>query len=87
MKYEIVEFRNNKFGIRRRNFLENLFNYGGDFLDFSHNSVKYYFWTSKSNYFNDCQTSDIDNLFKIWSSFNDDYVLNVYKNGLPNCKK
>ena len=87
MKYEIVEFRNNKFGIRRRTFLENLFNYGGDFLDFKGNTIKYYFWTSKSNFFINCQTSDIDNLFKIWSSFNDDYVLNVYKNGLPKSKK
>jgi len=87
MKYEIVEFRNNKFGIRRRNFFENLFNYGGDFLDFKEHSIRYYFWSSQSIFFDDCQTSDIDNLYKIFSNFNNDYVLNVYKNGLPNSKK
>jgi hypothetical protein len=84
MKYEIVEFRNNKFGIRRRTFLENLFNYGGDFLDFKGNVIRYYFWTSKSNFFNDCQTSDIDVLFEFYSKFKNDYVLNTFKNGILN---
>jgi len=87
MKYEIVEFRNNKFGIRRRNFFENLFNYGGDFLDFKEHSIRYYFWSSQSIYFDDCQTSDIDNLYKFYSRFKNDYVLNTFKNGLFNCKK
>ena len=84
MKYEIVEFRNNEFGIRRRNFFENLFNYGGDFLDFKEHSIRYYFWSSQSIYFDDCQTSDIDNLYKFYSRFKNDYVLNTFKNGILN---
>jgi len=82
MKYEIVKFRNNKFGIRRRNFFENLFNYGGDYMDFV--SPRIYFWNSKSLCFNDCQTENINVLFEFHSRLKNDYVLNTFKNGLPN---
>ena len=70
MKYEIVEFRNNKFGIKRRDFFENLFNYGGDFLDVKSFPFENYFWSSKSGFFIDCQTSDLTKLFE-W--VNEDY--------------
>ena len=83
MKYEIVEFRNRKFGIRRRDFFENLFNYGGDFLDLKSNNIRNYFWSLKSGFFIDCQTSDLTKLFENYSRLKNDYVLNVYKNGLP----
>ena len=82
MRYEIVQFRNNKFGIRRRNFFENLFNYGGDYYDFE--SACNYFWEAKSNCFYDCQTKDIEVLFETHSRLKNDYVLNTFKNGLPN---
>jgi len=82
MKYEIVQFRNNKFGIRRRTFFENLFNYGGDYFDFV--STRIHFWSSKSFYFNDCQTKNINVLFEFHSRLKNDYVLNTFKNGLPN---
>ncbi len=82
MKYEIVEFRNNKFGIRRRNFFENLFNFGGDYFDFKSNRI--FFWNSKSCSFDDCQTKDIDVLFEFYSRLKNDYVLNTFKNGILN---
>lgn len=82
MKYEIVQFRNKKFGIRRRNFFENLFKFGGDYYDFQ--SCRNYFWSANSNCFYDCQTKDVDILFEIHSRLKNDYVINVFNNGLPN---
>jgi hypothetical protein len=58
MKYEIVEFTNNKFGIRRRTFLENLLNYGGDYFDFQ--SKRVYFWQYQSSCFVDCEIEDVN---------------------------
>lgn len=85
MKYEIVQFRNNKFGIRRRTFFENLFNYGGDFFDF--NSQSGYFWSYKSLHFNDCQTQDLNLLLNKFDEINNPIVKHVFKNGLLNSKK
>ena len=77
MKYEIVEFRNKKFGIRRRNFFQNVFNYGGTYIDFlSHiNSFR----ESYSKYFKDCQTDDVQFVFKKHSELTNNVVLNVIK--------
>lgn len=35
MTYNIVEFGTGKYAIRRRNFIERLFNFGGEYRDFS----------------------------------------------------
>jgi hypothetical protein len=77
MTYEIVEFRNKKFGIRRRSFFENLFNFGGLYFDF----VRYieYFWESKSHHFKDCQTDDLQFVFKKHSELTNNVVLNIIK--------
>lgn len=77
MKYEIVEFKNKKFGIRRRSFFENLFNYGGKYYDLV--SSCQYFWESEEKHFNDCQTEDVQFVFKKHSELTNNVVLNVIK--------
>jgi len=82
MKYEIVEFtpekielRDKFFGIRRRNLFEILFNYGGDYFDFSRNL----FWNSKSARFVDCKTKDINLLYYTHARLCNNVVNNVIK--------
>jgi len=89
MKYEIVEFTPEKiefndkfFGIRRRNFFENLFNYGGDYFDFAnlcYNPIRTYFWKSKSAHFADCKTKDINLLYYTHARLCNNVVNNVIK--------
>ena len=57
MKYEIVQHKNGKFAIRRRNFFQNLFNYGGDFYNLVDNGK--HFWKSYEYFFEDCLTDNI----------------------------
>lgn len=85
MIYEIVQFQNNSFGIRRRNFFENLFNFGGDYFDLKSNWQ--YFWSYKSSYFRDCHTLDINLLLNKFEEINNPIIKHVFKNGLPNSKK
>jgi hypothetical protein len=85
MKYEIVEFKSENihfdektFGIRRRNFFENLFNYGGDYLDFQ-TSYPVYFWKSRSSNFKDCKTKDANLVFYKYSQFTNNVVEKIIK--------
>jgi hypothetical protein len=57
MKYEIVEFSNGMFGVRKRNFFQNIFNIGGRYLDLK--SYNIYFWGINSVYFKDSQHKDL----------------------------
>jgi hypothetical protein len=57
MKYELLEFKNGKYGIRRRSFIQNLFNFGGIFFDFDSSSE--YYWGLNSKHFKDCETSSL----------------------------
>lgn len=77
MKYEIVEFKNGKYGIRRRNFIQNLFDFGGDFLDLV--AHVRYFWGSEECHFVDCQTSDLNSLISIHQSITDNIIFRVIK--------
>jgi len=77
MKYEIVEFRKGNFGIRRRNFLQNIFNYGGKYYDLT--SYNYYFWSSQSQFFQYCQTDDIEFIFRKHSELTNNVVFKVIK--------
>jgi hypothetical protein len=85
MKYEIVEFKSENihfdektFGIRRRNFFENLFNYGGDYLDFNA-SFGIYFWKSGSSYFQDCKTKDVNLVFYRHNQLTNNIVEKIIK--------
>ncbi len=53
MKYEIVQFINGKFGIRRRFIIEHLLNIGGSYRDF--NPTLYYWLKPNNKNFEDCQ--------------------------------
>lgn len=77
MKYEIVEFKNGKYGIRRRNFIQNLFNFGGDFLDLL--AHRKYFWEPGCIHFIDCQTSDLDGLTSTHQSITGNVIFRVIK--------
>lgn len=77
MKYEIVEFKNGKYGIRRRNFIQNLFNFGGDFLDLE--SRHRYFWSPGISHFADCQTSDLDSLMYRHQALSGDIIFRVIR--------
>ena len=85
MKYEIIQFQNNSFGIRRRNFFENLFNYGGDYFDLKSNNL--HFWEFPNYYFSDCQTLDLNLLLNKFEEINNPIVKHVFKNGLSISKK
>lgn len=77
MKYEIVEFKNGKYGIRRRNFIQNLFNFGGDFLDLE--SRHRYFWKPGISHFADCQTSNLENLNYRHQAITNNIIFRVIK--------
>ena len=67
MTYNIVEVVPGKYAIRRRTFLENLFNVDGEFRDLY--AVRGdYWWNSSSGFFNDCLTSDLDLLLPMLAS-------------------
>ena len=57
MKYEIVKFSNGKFGLRRRSFIDRLFNLQGRFKDFK--SVIYHWRKPTESFFKNCQTDDL----------------------------
>lgn len=60
---EIVQFKNGKYGIRRRTWLEKLFNKGGSFKDFKPILKK---WRKPDDkFFHDCQTESLDEI-KEW---------------------
>ena len=77
MKYEIVEFKNGKYGIRRRNFIQNLFDFGGDFLDLVSNIR--YFWSSGECHFVDCKTSDLNSLIPTHQVITGNVIFRVIK--------
>jgi hypothetical protein len=77
MKYQIVEFRNKKFGIRKRNIFQNIFNYGGSYYDF-YTSINN-FITSDERYFLNCQTEDIELVFRKHSELTNNVVFKVIK--------
>lgn len=77
MKYEIVEFKNGKYGIRRRNFIQNLFNFGGDFLDLL--AHRKYFWEPGISHFSDCQTSNLESLNYRHQAISGDIIFRVIK--------
>jgi hypothetical protein len=86
MKYEIVKFTSDNinytssfYGIRRRNFLEVLFNFGGDFFDFNSRDYKNWFWKSSSVYFKDCKTKDINLLYYNHSRFTNNVIDEIIK--------
>ncbi len=83
MKYEIVQFKSENinfnscfFGIRRRNFFENLFNYGGDYFDLKDQK---HFWCSSSVFFEDCKTKDVNLIFYLHSRFTNNVVEEIIK--------
>ena len=58
MKYEIVKFSNGKFGLRRRSFIDRLFNLSGSFRDFK--PTVFYSWRKPTQeFFQDCQQDDL----------------------------
>lgn len=76
MKYEIVKFSNGKFGLRRRSFIERLFNLDGSFKDFT--PTPFYSWRKPTqDYFQDCQTDDLKIVEFEYSKFNGDLVSEV----------
>ena len=86
MKYEIVQFTSENinygdrfFGIRRRTFFENLFNYGGDYYDFSNNLVRNFYWKSSSVFFGDCKTTDINLLYYTHSKLTNNVISKILK--------
>lgn len=86
MKYEIVEFKNEDinfnykfFGIRRRNLIQNFFNFGGDYYDFHNDGMRNYFWKSDSVFFNDCKIKDISLLFYTHSKLTNNVVEKIIK--------
>lgn len=90
MKYQIVEFtKENRhsekrfFGIRRRTFFENLFNYGGDYYDFQNNhdgfTLHNFFWKSSSVFFGDCKTTDINLLYYTHSKLTNNVISKILK--------
>jgi len=83
MKYEIVEFKSENihfdektFGIRRRNFFENLFNYGGDYFDLKDNIN---FRKSNSIFFENCKTKDVNLIFNLHSKLTNNVVEEIIK--------
>jgi len=79
MKYEIVEFKNSKFGIRRRNFFQNLLNYGGDYYDFYSSMTYFPFKKQNDSYFSKCETNDINLLFEMQSKLQNKFIKQVIK--------
>ena len=76
MKYEIVQFQNDSFGIRRRNFFENLFKFGGDYFDLKSNNI--HFWEFPSHYYSDCQSNDINLVWDKFEQINNPIVKKVF---------
>jgi hypothetical protein len=77
MKYEIVQFHNDKYGIRRRTFLENLLNFGGDYYDFQ--SKRVYFWEYQSRCFVDCEIDDFNIAFDCFKRIKGNIIKRVIK--------
>jgi hypothetical protein len=78
MKYQIIEFRNEKYGIRRRNIIQQIFNYGGDYYDFK-GSFYYPFKKPTDYYFKHCFTNDIKQLFEMHSLLTDNFIEKIIK--------
>ena len=57
MKYEIVKSSNGKFGLRRRSFIDRLFNLSGSFRDFK--PAIYHWRKPTQDFFQNCQTDDL----------------------------
>ena len=77
---EIVKFKNGKFGIRKRDFLERLFNLTGVFRDFKPTDLGLVIWRKPSDkYFIDCQVDNIDEAKDMYQRIKGDIVDAVIK--------
>ena len=75
MKYEIVKFSNGKFGLRRRSFIDRLFNLSGSFRDFK---PLYYHWRKPTDgFFQDCQQDDLKVVEFEYAKFTGKFVSEV----------
>ena len=69
---DIVQFKNGKYGIRKRSFLDRLFGRGGVFKDFRPILTN---WRKPLDpYFKDCQTESIDEIKDYLNRITNNYV-------------
>lgn len=74
-RMEIVQFKNGKYGIRKRHFLERLFDYGGSFKDFRPYEKQ---WRKASDhFFHDCQMESLEEVQHWLLKRRNDYVEKV----------
>ena len=74
---EIVKFKNGKYGIRKRNFIQKIFNLEGVFRDFK---PFLYYWRTPSNpYFDHCELDTIEEVNDFFNRMNGDFVKEVIK--------
>jgi len=72
MTIDVVQFKNGKYGIRKRSFFDKLFGRGGLFKDFKPYLTH---WRKPSDpYFKDCQMSSIDEIKDHLNKIRNDYV-------------
>lgn len=74
---EIVKFKNGKYGIRKRDFLDKLFNAEGLFRDFNPSAVKWR--NSDDTYFSDCQLDSFDEVVKVFNQLKFGVIEKVIK--------
>lgn len=74
---DIVQFKNGKYGIRKRNWFQRVFNKGGSFYDFRPALFK---WRKQyDNFFHDCQLESVDEVKECLLKLKSNYVIKVIR--------
>ena len=74
---EVVQFKNGKYGIRKKNLFDKLFKREGSFSDFRSSSIN---WRkSDDKYFRDCQLDSFEEVINHFNNINFGVIEKVIK--------